>query len=551
MSRTPVTRRAAEFAGRFVRAAGSVIDEMVYAVAPGAGSRRVLARKSRELAEQRIAKLASHWDGADDDRIHGADRWMRSRLSPDSALEQDLTDLRERSDELYRGDPYIHGAIEHRTTNVVGRGWRFQSRIEAYPGLVTDAQAKEYRSELEWVYRHWKRRAGFRGSRSLRQVAKLAQRYYRRHGETFVILSDVATKDAPIPLDVSIVAPERCETPPGEEGNPLVRLGIERDARGNIVAYHFRRSHPYDTKDVQMTYDRIPARRVRHVFDQMWAGQSRGIPWAQAVTTSVKDRRDYQEATIIAAQVAACATLIIGTSNPLAAARGAATETNSSGQRLEDLQPGKVLYTDNPDNIQGFSPTQPTTTYPAFLESILLSHAAGLNYPFGWLVRDRRKASYSAGKLEEIEGGMEIAGDQMDHDETWLHDVGELLIRESVILGETSIDMTAYSAESWAFNEHVWLPTPRPWLDPPREISAFAEAKNENMETLANIAARQSMDVEELLKQRQFERDMEREFDIEPPSMKSKVAPSGATAADAAEATDTAEAEEEADAEAT
>ena len=492
------------------------IDRLAWKISPQWGLKRQAARNLQHFQERQHEVSMRHLEAADDNRLRG-DTWLSSRLSPDSALEQDLQTTREHAQELYDNFSYINGAIEHRTDNVVGCGIKPQSRIREIAGELTEEQAESVNEQLESIFSRWAKQAG-PGRQSLWDIQRQVQRNWRRDGEAFVVMSDVGTSDKPVPLQLQVIAAERVETPPGEHGNPLVRLGIKYNSgpnktRGEVAGYYIRSTHPHDTFDNTPRFQFFPADRVIHVFDQTYPDQSRGLPWCTAITADTKDFKDFREATTIAAQVAACVTMVVRTAHGSGAAAGA---QNANGQ--QSLEPGQILYLNNADDVNTMNPSQPSTTYGMFSEWSLMGMAAGLNYPFGWIAKDRRRASYSAGRLEEIDGGVPIRCDQQKLTELFFDRLWERFTDEVVVLGLVDeINPTNYRRRPWLYQAAVWIPPGRKWIDPTKEIAAAVMAKEHNLDTLANILGGQGEDWEEVLHQRARERTREEAEGVTPP----------------------------------
>lgn len=487
------------------------LDEAISLVAPAWGARRKSVRRADRIRARISDRMArkienSHFERGEDPTR--ADKWLGSRLSINDALEWELDDLRDKSDELYRTFGPANGAIESRVDNVVGTGIRVGARISETPGVSVE-QAEAWNAELDAL---WERQAACVGTagESLRAVTKLLARCLWRDGEAFYLISDVKRDDAPVPLAVEIIDPRRVETPPEKTGDASVRLGIQFDKHNRPVGYYVRSSVPNDSHSFDLNYDYYPAERMGHVFEKQWPDQRRGIPWLSPVVSDIRDLKDYREATIISAQVAACVTMVVGTSD-----EDLLTTQNCPAD--EHLEPGQIIYRPLGEDVQTLNPSQPTTTFGAFVEACMLGLSAGLRWPFGWLTKDRRRASYSAGKLEEIEGGQVIRSDQVQLDETFLRHLWARFVDECVALGLVSISARQYEREKWKYRRHKSTPPGRPWIDPVREIPAMIKAKDHNLMTLEEIHTREGRNTDDVLRRRQWERWTEGELGIVPP----------------------------------
>ena len=103
-------------------------------------------------------------------------------------------------------------------------------------------------------------------------------------GECFVRLRPRRAEDGLlVPLQLQLLQSEMLPFEKTEvlpSGN-RIRCGIEFDAIGRRVAYHFRRRHPGDSTDQGADIPetvRVPAADVLHIYRPIDAGQIRGLP---------------------------------------------------------------------------------------------------------------------------------------------------------------------------------------------------------------------------------------------------------------------------------
>lgn len=466
----------------------AAFDALVSAFSPERGLRRAAARAALLRVEN------STHEGAERDRLR-AEKWIGSKLSPDSALEADLETLRHRSRELYRNDS-IGGAVDNRTAHVVGTGFTVQARTEN--DKVNKAQ--------ENYFKQWSKRCDKSGRKSLWQVTRLACRCFSVDGEALIVMSNRGSADKPIPLTLEVVDVDRLETPPGMLGNPLIRMGVERDATGLIVAYHIRKSNPFDTLDVSFQYDRVPAWRVLHYVDEWFPGQSRGYPWMTRVLNRIKDAKDLDEAAIIRAQVEACFSAFIKTTNPLQAASGASTDTDGTN-RLQDLTPGTIRYLNDNQDVTFAEPTSPGSNYGPFQELNHRRIAAGMNWGYEHLVKNWTGLSFAGGRLALTDTRKSVRCDQKLMIEQMLERIWERAVLEMVIVIE-GFPLTArqYEADPFKWSAHKWMPPAWEYaINPGEEVKAKLAAINGNLATLADTLAEDQLDYEEVMETRQEE----------------------------------------------
>ena len=498
----------------------AALDGAITMVAPIYGERRKNARRLGKIAD---AQMAGWYAATEPDEIRDG-KWLGSQLNADSYLDMSLTELRDRAEELYRTFPFATGAVDGRTDNVVGTGLNPQPRIRPEEGLITKKQAAKWNRTIKYYFQIWQEHAGGR-NRSLHEIQKLAHGSWRRAGDCLVAVGSKPLRNKPVPLHLDVRDGARLETPAQESGDPRQRLGIIKDADGDVTGFHVRTSHPYDSLG-EFDYQRFDAEPsssrpwALHLFEHKWPDQSRGIPWLAPITIPAKDYLDWTEAEILKAQQAAHIGVIIGVGSGTALETAAAKAglLGSDGQVKEDWVPGEITYAKDAQDIQFLNPNHPSTTYGNFCEWQLLAMAAGLNWPFGWLVKDRRRSSYSAGRLEEIDGGYALRGDQTLLCSRALCPIYNEFVTQLVLAGLLDVPPALWARHRFRILAHRWTGAPRPFVDPDKEVKAWSKAKDENMATLAEILGIRGQDIDDVLDARENERKEERERDIVPPS---------------------------------
>lgn len=460
---------------------------------------RELRRKRNQLQiraiERAEARMSAAWEAADRDRIRG-DRWMVSRLSATSAMEEDLKALWERSESLLRNDPYASAAINGRVDNVVGSGMTFHSRIRPSGDVISDSEAAALNTKRDQVFWLWAQKDQFYAKQ------RVFERSRATYGEGLAIMSDIDMADGrPIPLTWQVINPQRLETPPKHITNNRVRLGIQFGdaAYTGIEGYWIRNADVGDTHNLTEEFTFYPKERVIHSFEQLTPGQIRGVPWLAPVMAKLKDLKDFSEAKLISEQVTACTTTFIRCEDPLGRAAGAATGTSSSGQRLQELEPGRIEYINENDTVQHVDPNRPGGTYAPFVEHHLMGVAAGLRYSYALLSKDFRSASFANGRLEMADARKTFECWQWSLISDCLMPLIERATKEMAMLGllKPWVSAADYIAFPNTFNAHQ--------IKPPR----WRMAVNPKQENDADV-----VEVENLFASRTDKCD-EREADFE------------------------------------
>ncbi len=490
---------------------GRTIDRVVMAFAPEQGAKRIAMRQMGTVLSSQGR------DRDDEDRLYG-NRWSGLRYSADTELELSLVDRRTKSRELYKDDS-IGGAIEQDLDHVIGKGWRLQSKAD--PISVDEEQIQKFRAEVEMILQVWSMQADRTGRQSLWSLTQLMWRTYRVDGECFAVLSDKYRYGVPIPLCIEIIDGERVDTPPDRIGDKNVRMGVEYNNEGDVVAYHIRRSHPFDAFASEEKFDRIPAERVIHIYAQWFPHQSRGFPWFTRVLKRLRDATDLDTAGIIAAQVQTCfaAFTFSDSDNPFAAARAASSGTTSGGQMLQDIRPGAIHNLGKSSKPPVFAqPTGQNTVGP--LQE--LNHrriATGMNYAYEFLMRDFRGLSFAGGRLVLNGSKRSVEANQQRVRETWYQPIIARVVEEAIMVGAVSLQPRLYARQPWAWALHK--ATPPAWgyaINPKEEVDADIAELDGCLTTLEDLIAKRGGDYEEVIAQRRKEIAQLKEAGIERPA---------------------------------
>lgn len=538
--------RVIQRAAAVVDGAAHALDLAIYQLWPRWGARRMATRHTYRMAAARRRFLEDRFSmrafkGAESDRVD-SNRWLTSRLSIDAALDWDLEEMRKRSEELYRSDTIGHSAIEGRVSNEIGTGLIPQSAVVAQPDQWDEERAKLIAARLEDVARRWSEAGVDRtGGESLTQVEKLACRTFAVTGECFLNLADVGRADKAIPLTVDVISSARIETPGELAGDPQVRMGVQYDSSGQVIGYHVLKTHPGEKQpDMEFEYiPRLDARgqpRMLHVFDPLFPAQSRGIPWLGAALQRIKDASDILEYEIIAKQVESCfAAFITGGDgvSPADIAAGASSETDSDGNRLEDIRPGMIEYMRQGEEVKFADPTRPGATFFPLIEFALRQIAAALNYPYELLANNFFRTTFSAGRLAMLAGRVGFRMRRKVLVEKMLVPIWKRIVFEAVLTGELDglVDAATYTERPHLLEAVRWQEPGWSYIDPEKETKAHTLALASDIETLARVVGEQGGDLDSHLDQRlkekkallrhklelrKLQQELEREFGLEP-----------------------------------
>ncbi len=484
----------------------NLLDRVICTLAPKWGAKRLAYREFMRVAEQNAGHLRKRSiKGAETDDTR-KNRFVTEDWSVDSMLEDQLKTLQLRAVGLYEENSIAHAAVEARVAYEVGEGLNLQATIKHDDS--DRERISQINAELENTMVEWSG-DGVDKTRTMSfgQLQRVITRTFANYGEAFILLGDQATNGR-LTLAVELITPERVETPPRFSQDPLVRLGVRYSMSGLVVGYYVRKTHPNDDKEYSVDYDYYPRfdqagqARMVHVFDPLFPGQSRGIPWLAAALNKILDFDDYLEAEILAKQVEACFGLVFkkstGAGESLLDIVDANTTENSDGDKMETIKPGFIQYIHPDDEITTVDPQRPGSSFAPFTEHTLRAIAAAGNIPYEVIAKNFFRTTFSSGRLAVLDGnmgftmrrsvlidrGLSPIYRRVVHARVWEDEIGGLLPIEE------------YVADPRRYHAHKWHGKLMGLIDPQKEIGAYTEAIENKLLTKADFHSERGDDWE-------------------------------------------------------
>lgn len=476
------------------------IDNLIGIFSPSAAYKRKAFRKAQSM-------LGSY-RGADKTRLRGS--WWPGSGSADEDLLPDLATLRERSRDLNRNDAHAVGITTTVISNTVGTGIKPQSRVKTKKLGISDEEAATFQEAAEDNWEKWCPYADAGNRMDFYEIQNLVDRQILENGEIILLPLMLDDKSRPFSLAFDIVEADRLETPPDKRADKNIRYGVEIGERGEPVAYHIRETHPGDLtlsreRGVKR-YMRIPAvgeTGRRNVFHLYWVnrpGQTRGVPFFAPVMNYFKDLADYMEAELVAARVAACFAIFVKKDDNYAAALGNTAETNSKGQRLQELEPGMIDYLSPGEDISAFNPNRPGGQFEPFVDRILRAISTGLNLPYEIVAKDFSKTNYSSARAALLEARRYFMVRQAWLSRKLCQPAWDMLQEEAFLKNQLPAKTFYEKKSDWC--RVRWIAPGWQWVDPVKEAKSSEMAIDIGISTLADEAASQGKDWEEILEQR-------------------------------------------------
>lgn len=389
----------------------NILDKVIAPFSPQRALSRAVARKKLEA----INNLGYDRHGASTHKksLRG---WFSRAGSPDDDITKNQGKLRERSRDLFMGNPLATGAIKTIRTNVVGSGLKLNANIDAEFLGLTPAEARAWEKHTEREFRLWADSVNCDASRmcTFGQLQSLVQMAALSSGDVFATLPVIKRKGAIYDLCVYLIEGDRvCN--PDNVFIPDMYGGIELGEYSDPVAYWIAKHHPASTSGfTQRKWERIPAygkntgrRNVLHVM-QDWErpGQRRGVPVLAPVIEALKQLGRYTDAELVAAVVSGLFTVFVKTEAPEGPIGEGGIPTyeqiDNYDENTVEMGSGSVVSLADGESVETANPGRPNTAFDGFVVAICRQIGAALELPYELLVK-HFTASYSASRAALLE----------------------------------------------------------------------------------------------------------------------------------------------------
>lgn len=367
----------------------SVVDGTVALFSPRAavarrGARQALAVQldgSRRLEQMLLQQR--QYAAADRSRMSAG--WRTGSGDGNANLSPDLTLIRRRTRQQERDNPFVTAAVRNLTVDLTGIDMR---ATHPNPRVAKKAQAawKAYKKKLK-----------------LRAKQKVVVRETIVGGECLIVLRPKGKK----PFQQMQVLPGECldqaKTEILTNGNRVV-MGVEfAPDDDEPIAYWIYPEHPGSVlPNLVWVSERVEAKYVLHVFEDLWAGQARGVPWFYASVLPFDQIEQLITALQVKKRVEACLAVVrVPGSDDGDGDRLAKQSKDASGRVLSELAPGAIVDAKPGDTIEVVNPSS-SGDGGNFLRSELMRGSAGMGVPYHMVSGDVTNANFSSLRADLI-----------------------------------------------------------------------------------------------------------------------------------------------------
>lgn len=453
-----------------------------------------LRRLHAKVRLQQAKAMLSTYAAADRGRRNKD--WRASPASADLSIIPDAEILNPRARQLVRDSWIGKAAIRAASRNVVGKGIIPVPTAKDRHGVLL-SELNSYIQKLFWEWASNRLFCDIEKRQTFWQKQSLTVEERFTVGEHFIVWSYEPTPET-VGLRLQSFEPEQLDLNlQSYEGNE-VRGGVEVNANGAAVAYHFYTRNPNDYLGRYRGSIRIIRERVLHYFKQERVLQTRGVTPLAPVLQRIRDFHRRDDAEMWVAIMEACIGMVIIRNQPtsssgfptFAPASGDTGQT-PGGMRTMDFVPGMVPELQPGEDVKPFTPTRPGGTYEPFSRMTLRGVGAGVGLSYEQLTRDFSQGTYSSQRQGMLEDNKEWGIEQDMLIDGVVCPIWELFYRFAVLEGRldgiAGFDMGEFLENPTRFTDAEYVPPPQTWIDPEKEINAFVEGVKNRIITREEI----------------------------------------------------------------
>jgi lambda family phage portal protein len=394
--------------------------------------------------------------------------WQPTRASMTQLVSADGEQLRARSRDLLRNNPYVASAAESFVANLVGAG------IKPSP-LLDDAELKD---ALQVLWREWTDQADFTGQTDFYGLQALVARALFEAGECFIRFRSGSNNTPGVPLQLQLLESEMLaynKNHMADDGNQIIN-GIELDGNDRRIAYWFYSVYPGDPyyRVHPLTYVRVPADEVLHIYRPLRPGQMRGVPWITPSIVKLFLVDQYDDAELERKKLAAMYAGFVTSAAP-----GDMFDADDPDDLMPNgepgpfpvLEPGTIQSLLPGEDIKFSDPAEAGNSYEPFQYRNLLAASTGMGVPYMSTTGDNAKANYSSSRQSLVEFRNRLT--QLQHScmvFQMCRPVWARWLTDAVLSGE--IDIADFLEKRRKYLKVKWIPPRFDWIDPLKDGQA-------------------------------------------------------------------------------
>jgi lambda family phage portal protein len=441
--------------------------------------------------------------------------WTTETEGANRMLYRDLRILRARAREMAKNAPHFKKFLRMAKRNVVGNvGIQLQCTATIGTAKTLRPNTK-LNSMIETAFWEWsfKENCSASGKLCFKAAQDLLLTHLIRDGEALV---QHITADNPFGYALKFWNVDWLDENYNEElaGGRRIIMSVEVDANYRPIAYWLTTpaSEMGFVNRQQRQRLRIPADQMSHIYivddDE---SQVRGTTWFAASMLAGKDLHEYTSGVVQSARVQSHIIGFIEEAEPDGTQYTGGEDEEGREKALEiDVAPLSINELNPGQKFNQLDPKQPTQNHPAFKKSMMLDVAAGLDVNGFSLAGDMGDVNYSSARVglgEERDVWRDLQTVVTD----FCRDVYHRWLKSAMMSSKLEISDKDYGQ----LQNPNWKARGWRYVDPQKEIKANIEAIGGNLATYRSVLAEQGIDLEEFLAEKQAEKALFEQYDIE------------------------------------
>ncbi|MBX9814070.1 MAG: phage portal protein [Sphingomonas sp.] len=456
-------------------------------------------------------------------------------ISRNEEVRRARTDIVKASRQVERFSELVRGGIDRNADTVVGPRLRVHPQPDFELLGIEDPEArKRFISQAKrwfnnWAYDH-RKLCDAEGDHDFGGLMWLAYRHVTGpDAETFGVIhyepdrrAEYRTRWATF---VTVLDPDRVETPPLQAVNDRVFQGRLMDANGRMIGIYVRQRHPSESGQSENTYTLVPretdfGRPVAwHYFQKSRGGQKRGITSLVTILrrTTMLDAFDtvYLGAASIRSQLG---TYIKTKSSPqlvaenLAPAQAEAADMTYFGQKLDFYGKAKLRIGGSgggqsiavlpPDDELKMEAVSGAIEDPGpYRNGIIREIASATGNTFASTAQNYSEANYSSERANKLDQWLGVTRQRVHFTAAPPTLIYAAVIEEAIALGLIEFDPSwpPFDENRAAYCACAWTGPGMGWIDPLKEALAYKELLAMRVTSRQRIAAERGDDILEIL----------------------------------------------------
>lgn len=420
--------------------------------------------------------------------------WNASSLGVNTLLWGNLDQIRRRSRDEIRNNPWATSAVDNFEANVIGTGISPQWQIKNEP----------LRLQIQEAWDEWTDEVSADGLLNFYGLEALSAREVFEAGEVLIRFHvRPSSWGMSVPLGLQLIEGEQLPTylniPATDPKGNSVFSGIETDYRQRRVSYRLYRNNPGDSSQYPGAFEivPVPASEVVHVFKPLRAGQLRGQPALTAVLALLYELEQYSDAELVRKKLAAMFAGFIKQSDSQSAVlppapTGTTSQTQDTGTAIGKLEAGTLQQLLPGEDIT-FPQVPESGDFESALRVYLHKFAAGIGATYEQITGDLKGVNYSsirAGLLEFRRRCEQFQYNVIVHQ--MCQPIAKRWLKEAVLCGR--LNLPGYLENPRQYHKIRWDTPGWKWVDPAKEVQAYEQAVRDGFTSREQVVAETGRD---------------------------------------------------------